>query len=63
MAIVAPKTATKPDVKSSSKMVNVEFTNTLPSRILQSKKLPWSLTGCMARAYFFSFSVPVLHRI
>lgn len=38
-------TATKPDVKLSNRIVNVEFTKTLPSKILHNKKLPWSLTG------------------
>lgn len=33
-------TAIKPDVRLSSKIVNVEFTNTFPSKILHSRKLP-----------------------
>lgn len=42
---VEQTTAIKPDVSPSSKMVNVEFTKTLPSKILHNKKLPWSRTG------------------
>lgn len=38
--IVEDTTAIKPLDNESSKMVNVEFTSTLPSNILQSKKLP-----------------------
>ena len=55
--------AIKPDVKLSSNIVNVELTKTFPNKMLHSKKLPWSLTGWIARAYRFSASEPVLHKI
>lgn len=56
-------TATRPDVRPSNKIVNVEFTNTLPSRMLQRRKFPWSLTGWIFAAYFRSFTSPVFLRI
>lgn len=33
-------TATRPDVRPSSKIVNVELTNTLPNKMLHRRKLP-----------------------
>lgn len=33
-------TAIKPDVNPSNKMVNVEFTNTFPNKMLHNRKLP-----------------------
>lgn len=60
---VEQTTATSPLVRLSNKIVNVEFTRTLPSKILHRRKLPWSRTGWIAFAYRFSMSEPVLHKI
>lgn len=40
ISIVEHKTATKPDVRLSSKIVNEELTNTFPRRILHNRKFP-----------------------
>jgi hypothetical protein len=45
-----------PDVKSAIRIDKAEFTVTLPSKIVQSNKLPLFLRGKIAMAYFASVS-------
>ena len=57
--MVAPMTATNPEVSVSRRMVKVLLTSTLPSRRAQRRKLPCFLMGKILLAYFRSLSVPV----